>query len=234
MVLVPTFSSKLKFSSNIFLCTIHLQAIFSSPILLQMNNNDSNISIVADSPSCNTRAASSAGWPKKKNAPLPKTKTKSKQCTCLAQSLDNDGKSQRLLRQQDTLIQSCIALVLTKKNSKQKIAIISTSVGYLLLTLMVDECLESSGIASNDLLSIYSNFFVVVLFDYHWTHIELQKRTFSQTCPLEQLELATTTNIANNNSKSPFIGGQNHLSMIHLTFPIQCSWKHCIRMVASS
>jgi hypothetical protein len=56
---------------------------------------------------------------------------------------------------------------------------------------------------------------MVVLFDYHLTRIELQNRTFSQTCPLEQLELGTTSNIANNNSKSPFIGGQNFLLMIH-------------------
>jgi hypothetical protein len=107
------------------------------------NNTDgSNISIVTDSPSCNTRAASSAGRPKKKNASLPKTKnevkTVHKPCAIPRQ--------QQIIAEQDTPIQLCIALVLTKKNGKQNIAIISTSMGYLLLTLMVDECLVSSGI----------------------------------------------------------------------------------------
>jgi hypothetical protein len=55
------------------------------------DSDDSNISIVADSPSRNTRAASSAGRPKKKHAPLPKTRTNSEQGTSLAQSLDDDG-----------------------------------------------------------------------------------------------------------------------------------------------
>jgi hypothetical protein len=106
--------------------------------------------------------------------------------------------------------------------------------GYLLVTLMVDECLESSGISSNYLLSIYSKLFMVALFDYHWMHIELQKHTFGRKCPSEQLELGMTSNIANNNSKSPFIGGQNCLLMIHLTFPIHCGQNHCIRMVVLS
>jgi hypothetical protein len=39
------------------------------------------------------------------------------------------------------------------------------------------------------------------------------------------------SNKANNNSKSPFIVGQNRLLMIHSTFPIHCSQNHRIRMV---
>jgi hypothetical protein len=69
--------------------------------------------------------------------------------------------------------------------------------GYILLTLMVDE-----------LAIVFYPFIqknVVVLFDYHWMFIELQNSTFGQTCLLEQLELGTTSNIANNNSKLPFI-----------------------------
>jgi hypothetical protein len=76
------------------------------------------VTSVADSPSRNTRAASSAGQPKKKHAPLPKTKTNSKQGTSLAQSLDDDGQSQRLFCQQYTPIQSHIAPVPADKNSK--------------------------------------------------------------------------------------------------------------------
>jgi hypothetical protein len=85
------------------------------------DTDDSKISIVADSPSRNTTAASSAGRPKKMNAPLSKTKTKSKQGTSLAQSLDDNRYLQCLFHQQDTLIQLHITLVLTKKNGKQKL-----------------------------------------------------------------------------------------------------------------
>jgi hypothetical protein len=63
--------------------------------------------------------------------------------------------------------------VLTKKNGTLTIAIIPISKGYLFLT-----CLESSGIASNYLFPFIHNMFVVALFEYCWTSIELQKRSF--------------------------------------------------------
>jgi hypothetical protein len=98
--LVPTYGSEPNLVPPLSSARFTFKTPFSSPIPLQMsssssknNSDDSDISIVADSPSCNTRAASSAGWPgwpKKKHAPLPKTKTNSKQGTSLAQSLDND------------------------------------------------------------------------------------------------------------------------------------------------